>query len=232
MYVMMRLWKEGELDSIDEVFELCNAIGNKSMHKFCPGIDPDYYEREYYQAIRFHIKSVRQNSFPFARIDSVNCKLMFLPAANASVAEKEADEVKCSACKRLIHDLNLQKRRTLAESPARKMKRQNPSSRARLEYMSPASRMKRKRLAQYERSSSIRKLSKFEESEVVLNEEQDEEMRAVMDAVHDDELEKLFQEGDQHGVGSLMKTIWFTDKERQKKEFSQDQAKNGIGLVF
>jgi len=57
-------------------------------------------------------------------------------------------------------------------------------------------------------------------------------MHAVMDAVQDDELEKLFQEGDQHSVGSLMKTIWFTDKERQKKEFSQDQAKNGIGVVF
>ena len=83
--------------------------------------------------------------------------------------------------------------------------------------MSPASQQKRKRLAQYERSSSIRKLSKFEQSKVVLNEEQDEEMHAVMDAIQDDELEKLFQEGNQHGVGSLMKTIWFTDKERQKK---------------
>jgi len=125
---MMRLWKEGELNSIDEVFELCNTIGSKSKHKLCPGIDPDYYEKEHYQAIRFHIKSVCQSSSPFARIDSVNCKLMFVPAANASIAEKEATEVKCSACKRLIHDLNLQKRRTLAESPDRKIKRQNPSS--------------------------------------------------------------------------------------------------------
>jgi len=62
--------------------------------------------------------------------------------------------------------------------------------------MSPASQLQHKRLAQYERSSSIRKLRKFEESEVVLNEEQGEEMCAVMDAVQDDELEKLFQEGD------------------------------------
>jgi len=30
-------------------------------------------------------------------------------------------------------------------------------------------------------------------------------------------MEKFFQEGDQHGVGNLMKTIWFTDKEQQKK---------------
>ena len=227
IYVLMRLWKEGQLESIDDVFELCSILGNKSKHKFCPGIDFDYYEREYYQAIRFHIKSVRQSSYPFSRVDSVNCKLLFVPAANVTVVEKEASEVKCSACKGLIHYLNLQKKRTLAESPGRKIKRQQPSSRARLQYMSPASQQKRKQLAQYERSSSIRKLNRFEESEVVLNDEQNEEMSVVMGAVQDEELEKLFQEGDQHGVGSLMKTIWFTDKERQKKDFSQDQAKNG-----
>ena len=64
IYVLMRLWKEGQLESID-VFELCSILGNKSKHKFRPGIDFDYYEREYYQAIRFHIKSVCQSSYPF-----------------------------------------------------------------------------------------------------------------------------------------------------------------------
>jgi len=67
----------------------------------------------------------------------------------------------------------------------------------------------------------------LEESELLLNDEQNEEMCAVMDAVKDDELEKLFIEGDQHGVGGLMKRIWMTDKEWQKKEFDQDQSKNG-----
>ena len=122
----MRLWKEGQLESIDDVFELCSILGNKLKHKFRPGIDFDYYEREYYQAIRFHIKSVRQSSYPCSRVDSVNCKLLFVPAANATVVEKEANEVKCSACKGLIHYLNLQKRRTLSESPGRKIKRQQP----------------------------------------------------------------------------------------------------------
>ena len=37
----------------------------------------------------------------------------------------------------------------------------------------------------------------------------------------------LYQKGDQHGVSSLMKTIWLADKEQQKKEFYQDQAKDG-----
>jgi len=96
--------------------------------------------------------------------------------------------------------------------------------------MSPSSQQQRKRLAQYERSSSLRKLKKLEESEVLLNDEQNEEMCAVVDAVKDDELEKLFIEGDQHGVGGLMKRIWMTDKERQKKEFDQDQLRNGMEL--
>ena len=93
--------------------------------------------------------------------------------------------------------------------------------------MSPSSQQKHKQLAQYERSSSIRKLNKLEESEVLLDDEQNEEMCTVMESIQNDELEKLFLEGDQHSVGGLMKTIWFTDKERQKEEFDQDQAKNG-----
>ena len=232
VHILMRFWKEGELECIEDVFKLCNIFSTKSKHKFCPGIDPAFYESEYHQKIRFHIKSVRHNSFPFSWVDSVNCKLLFVPAANVSAAEKEAREVKCPACKRLIHDLNLQRNRTLSESPGRKIRRQNPSSRARLQYMSPSSQQKRKQLAQYERSGSIRKLNKLEESEVLLDDEQNEEMCTVVESIQNDELEKLFQEGDQHSVGSLMKTIWFTDKERQKKEFDQDQARNGKVLFM
>ena len=50
-------------------------------------------------------------------------------------------------------------------------------------------------------------------------------MCAIMEAVQPEELEKLF-EGDQHGVGNLMKNIWFTDKYYQKSEFSSDQVCN------
>ena len=80
-----------------------------STYKFYPGIDPVHYEAEYHKVIRFHIKSVCWSEFPFIQIDSVNCKLWFLSASNISVAEKAASEVKCPACKRLMHDLNLQK---------------------------------------------------------------------------------------------------------------------------
>ena len=92
--------------------------------------------------------------------------------------------------------------------------------------MSPLSQKKRKLYAQYERTSNIRKLSKFEDSEVVLNEEQNEEMCAIIKTIQPEELEKLFEEGDQHGVGNLMKSIWFTDKQRQSAEFSSDQIRN------
>ena len=232
VHILMRLWKEGELEHIRDVFELCSIFSNKSQYKFCPGIDPDYYEKEYHQPIRFHIKSVRHCHFPFSRIDSVNCKLWFLLASNATVEEKIGSEVKCSACKRLIHDLNLQKKRTLAESPGRKIKRQLPSSRARLLYMSPFSQQKRKQYGQYQRSSSLRKLGRFEESEVVLDDEQNEEMCAIVETVQPEELEKLFQEGNQHNVGNLMKNIWYTDKDRQRKEFAQEQLQNGKWLLF
>jgi len=134
----MRLWKEGDLKDTDDVIELCNILGHKSKHKFCPGIDPDHYESEYCQKIWFHSKSMCQSNFPFSRVDSFDCKLLFIPAANLSVAEKEAMEVKCSACKHLTYYLNLQRNRTLSESPGRKIRRQNPSSRARLQYKSPA----------------------------------------------------------------------------------------------
>ena len=78
--------------------------------------------------------------------------------------------------------------------------------------MSPASQVMHKRYTQYKRSNSNRRLWKLEDSEVVLN-EQNEEMCTVMEAMQAEELDKLYQEGDHHGVGSLMKTIWSTDKD-------------------
>lgn len=155
------------------------------------------------------------------------CQLQTLVFACIKLlVEKAASEMKCSPCKRLVHDLNLQRKRTLAESPGRRIKRQCPSSKARLQYMSPASQETRKRYAQYQRSSNIRKLRKLEDSEVVLSDEQNEEMCAVMEATRAEDLDKMYQEGDQHGVGSLMKTLWLTDKDCQKKQFFSDQEKN------
>ena len=152
--------------------------------------------------------------------------LWFKPTLNLSATEKEANEVRCPPCKRLVHDLNWQKKKTEAESPNKKVKRQDPLSRARLQYMSPLSQQMRKMYAQYQRTSSLRKLKKYEDSEVVLDDEQNSEMVSVLEATQPDELEKLFKDGEEHGVGSLMKIIWYTDKDRQKNDFCQDQERN------
>ena len=224
---MMRKWESGILVSSEDLITVSLKISAKSEFKFCPGINPEQYETEYYAAIRFHIRSVRKTEFPFARVDSVNCLLWFKLALNARASEKDSAEVRCKYCKRLVLDLECQKRRTISESPSRKVKRQSVSSKARLSYMSPASQLKRRQNAQYSRNLSAHKLAKYKESEVTLNEEQHAEMCTIVEKAGNDDLEKLIKEGNEHGVGELMKEIWFTDKKRQTQQFANDQAANG-----
>ena len=78
-------------------------------------------------------------------------------------------------------------------------------------YMSPASQAKRKKPAQYERTSNIRKLARYEVNEIA---EQNDEMCAIVEEMGDEDLQKLFDEG---GVGSILKDIWATC---QRKEFT------------
>lgn len=135
----MRKWKSGILVSSEDLITVRLKIFAKSEYKFCPGVNPKQYETEYYVVIQFHIKSVRRTEFPFARVDSVNCLLWFKLAPNATASEKASAEVRCKHCKRLVLDLECQKKRSVSESPSRKVKRQSASSKARLSYMSPAS---------------------------------------------------------------------------------------------
>ena len=226
VHVLMRLWKQEHFDTVEEITNLCSMIGEKSQYKFCPGLPYENYMENYYEVIRFHIKSVRQTNFPFKRIDSRNCKLLFKLAHNATIEEKFSTEVKCSPCKRLVTDLERQKRRTGAETPTRHTKRQRPSSRARTSYMSPASKAKRRKLAQYERTNNIRKLARYEEHDIVLDNEQSDEMYGIVKEMGEEELQKLYDEGDKHNVGAILKDIWTTDLDRQQKQFSDDQATN------
>ena len=48
----------------------------------------------------------------------------------------------------------------------------------------------------------------------------------MMEATQAEELDKPYQEGDKRRVGSLMKTIWLTDKDCLKKQLSLDQDQN------
>ena len=224
VHVMMRLWRRRRFEDTDDIIALCKIIDEDSHYKFCPGIDYKVYMKDFYEVIRFHLKSVRLTDFPFCRVDSVKCDLLFELAHNATKEEKDAVEVKCYSCKRLVRDLERQIKRTTAETPTRKTKRQNPSSRARLSYMSPSSQAKHKKLAQYDRTNSIRKLARYEEYEVTLNDDQNEEMKIMVEKIGDENLQKLYDEGKKYGVGGIMKDIWITDLDRQRKEFSHDQA--------
>ena len=226
-FVMMRRWESRILVSSEDLVTVCLKFSAKSDYKFCPGINPQQYETEYHTFIRFHIKSVHRTEFPFARVDSVNCLLWFRLALNATTSEKASAEVRCQHCKRLVLDLDCQKKRTISESPSRKVKHQSASSKARLSYMSPASQLKRQQNAQYTHKLSAQKLAKYEENEVILNEEQHTEMCSIAERTKNDDLEKLLKEGNEHGVGELMKEIWFTDRKRQIQQFANDQATNG-----
>ena len=226
VHVLMRLWRKENFEDIEEITALCGIIGEPSHYKFCPGISLEQYMKEYYDVIRFHIKSVRLTEFPFQRVDSVKCKLLFELARNASKEQKDSQEVRCGPCTRLVTDLEHQKRRTAAETPTRKVKRQHPSSQARLSFMSPASQAKRKKLAQYERTNSFRKLARYEENEVTLDDEQNDEMNSVVEKIGDEEVQRLCDEGEKFGIGSIMKDIWTTDLDRQRREFSHDQVTN------
>ena len=121
VHVLMHKLESGVVSNEGEVHSLLKWFSSASSSKFCPGIEWTYYQEHYFDVIRFDIKSVRRTEAPFYRVDSVNCKLWFELPSNAAVADKALAEVLCSACKRLITDLNWQLKRTTSESPSRKM---------------------------------------------------------------------------------------------------------------
>ena len=95
--------------------------------------------------------------------------------------------------------------------------------------MSPASRQKRKQRTQMERSNDKLKLAKYQVVEIDLDEEQHNEMCRVAETIDEtgrNELEKLFAEGEAHGVGGVLKNIWETDYRKQRDRFLHDQATN------
>ena len=230
VHILMRKLEGGTVKNEGDVHRLLERFSSASLYKFCPGIDWTHYQEHYLKVIRFHLKSARCTEAPFYRVDSVNCQLWFELPSNARLADKALAEVLCSACKRLVSNLNWQLHRTKKESPARKIKRQAVSSRARLTYMSPCSQLKRKQHASMERGMNKCKLARYEATEVTLAEEQHTQMSSVMDAIDQvatDELQCIFEEGEAHGVGGKLREIWTTDKREQKEQFQKDQEKNG-----
>ena len=229
VHILMRDLEKGVLHTESEVHELLERI-TAPTYKFCPGIEYSYYQKHYYDVLRFHCKTARRTEAPFYHVDSVNCKMWFELPMNASLEAKSSAEAKCSACKRLCSNLEWQLQRTKKESPSKKVKRQTASSRARLTYMSPASQLKRKQNASMERGIDKRKLAKYESTEITLADEQHTQMCDivnVIDGTVGDDLQKIFEEGEIHGVSSKLREIWITDKRQNIEQFQQDQARNG-----
>jgi hypothetical protein len=135
--VMLHSKEVGKIETVEHFLNVCDMMANvKGEYKFCPGLDPSEYETMYFSKIRYDIKNVRRMNCPFERIDSCNCLLFHKLAKNASIMEKELECVRCSACKRLVSDLN-ERLKTAVASPD-KVKRQKSSSNCPLKYMSPS----------------------------------------------------------------------------------------------
>jgi len=182
IHVLLQPLEDGIVSNEVEVCALLKKICDAS-YKFCPGIEWSHYHEHYFNTIRFHPKSVHRTEVPFYRVSSVNCNTWFKVPANAPLTAKRSVEVTCSACKRLILDLDWQLQCTTSESPSKKLKRQDASSRARLSYMSPASQVKRKQNAVMEQGLDKRKLARYKNTEITLSEEQHVQMCGVMDVV-------------------------------------------------
>ena len=214
---------------------LCEKYSPKSnLYKFCPGLDESEY-KHFNEVIRFDPKSLRKSIEPLFHVDSVNCRLWFQLSKSSSSKHKEAESVKCPSCVRLKCDLEHQARRTSGESPSKKIKRQEATSHAKLTYMSPDSLAKRKLNQKMLKGNMKRKLNSYEVTEIPLDDEQHEEMESAVATIeenHSSELEKLFLEGDKHGVGSKLRDIWKSDKQREKKEFQEDQLRNSKTEFF
>ena len=70
---------------------------------------------------------------------------------------------------------------------------------------------------------------KFEKTEITLSEEQHDEMCTIVNRIEElgkDELEKVFTDGDAHGVGSQIREVWVSNRRQQLDQFKADQTRN------
>ena len=218
--------EEGSINTIDEYLQLCSRIGIKGEFKFCPGLDPEFYKNTYYDVIRYDPKSLRRTMYPIHRIDSQKCILWHKLAKNASIFEKDMDAVMCSACKRLLKDLNQRLKKVKNADTQVKENRILASSHYPEKYLSPKS-LKKKRVNMQQERSML--LKKHLHMEVCLSEDQHDQMCDIMENVAQigaKELESSLVEGDKHGVGPAIRAIWKNDLQNIKKEFDEDQEKN------
>ena len=237
VHILMREVERGDLTGfscVEVVDMLCKKYSTTSqIGKFCPGISEVDYDG-YKDIITFDMKSVRITLEPFHRVDSSNCLMWTELGRTASKEHKEANEVLCRNCSRLRCNLEHQVRRTMDQGPSKRIKQQDPSSHARLSYMSPNSQSKRIAIKRIERFKDKRKLGRFTHTDLTLDDEQDEELSSIVLTItenHSEELEKVFDQGKKHGVESKLHDIWSLDARRESVIFKQDQEQNGKFII-
>ena len=226
--VLLNSMQAGTIKTLDTVCPLINMVSPNTNYKFCPGLEYQHYYDFYFSVIRYHINTVRLWERLFQRVDSINCVLLHQLPHNAPMEEKSLYVVLCKQCKRLRNLLDHQRRSDV--SPARKLQRQQPPSRFKLKYLSPASTLKRKRATQQERSADKAKLAKYEHLDVTLDDDQNNEWNSVIEQIEEQyngELDKVFQEADAKSkqIGSRMQTLWKSDR-CAKAGFLKDQQCN------
>lgn len=222
--------EKGVVSNVEDFSKLCEQIASKSLYKFCPGINPNEYDTRYFSIIRYDLKSVRRRTHPINRIDSVKCLLWHKLAKNASIFEKGMSDVLCSSCKRLRSDLEYACKKAATVTQSEKENRLKPSSHFPEKYLSPQSLKKKKQNTSQERIKDKRLLKKCSNMDVTLDDNQHEQMCEVIEQINKvgtDKLDALFAEGDKHGVGHAIKTLWENDVKNLKTEFDTDQKRNG-----
>ena len=221
--------QSGMITSERDFIELCNGLLRSKGFVFCPGVDYQDYFDKYYSVIRFHSKQVNLVMSPFQRVDAKGCLYWYKLPKNATLQEQASDEVLCSACKRLLSDLEHQKKRSSLVSPRRRIKRQAANSNYPTKYLSPFSTKIRKKNMQTERSKDKALLSKYSKLDITLDDSQHDEMCKIVTELqdkHTDQLEEVYKEAIGFGVASSVREVWLMDK--QRNEFYCDQIKNGL----
>lgn len=227
LQVLLSSTETGQLGCTEDFIQLCKRMV-EGEYKFCPGIDPEIYDKEFYAKIKYHSKNVLCSKIPFNRVASIKCPLYHKLAKNASLVEKAAAEVQCAACKRLVHDLRQLVAKKVAISPRRKASWVQPSSHFKMKYLSPASLQKRKQLIKQERARDKRIVEQYNRTRLTLDDEQHDEVCGIINSIentHKDELEKVLGEADKEGAGESIREMWKIDSQKAKKHFQDDQKK-------
>ena len=147
LQVLLVSVETGVILSEQDFIQVCNSLLRSQGFVYCPGIGYQEYHNKYYSVIHFHSKQVNLSNTPFQRVDAKNCLRWHRLPKNATLKEQASSEVLCSFCKRLVRDLEYQKKRSALVSPGRRVKRQAASSNYPTKYLSPASNGARKRNA-------------------------------------------------------------------------------------